>query len=72
MDSSVVFEMIKEMSKKTYNSQHRTLLIDIASALTLPNDELLLLITELESAGLIKLHRTKVISVTLTNYGLSQ
>ncbi len=72
MDSAVVFDAIKRMSKKTLNSQHRILLNDIVMELKSSDDELVLLLSELVAAGLIKLHRSKVISVSLTNYGLSQ
>lgn len=66
-----VLEAIKNMSTRTVNPQHRILFVDISSELSIRPDQLLLILTELEEAGYIKLHRTKVISVTLTNYGLS-
>ncbi len=72
MDSAEVFDVIKKMSKKTYNSQHRILFNDIVVELNASDDELLLLLSELETAGFIKLHKTKVVSVSLTNYGLSK
>lgn len=66
-----VFEAIKSMSGRTLNPRHRILFVDIASKLDMPQDRLLLILTELEDAGYIKLHRTKVVSVTLTSHGLS-
>lgn len=65
-----IFEAIKTMSKKTLNSQHRILLNDIASDLKLSKDNILVSLLELEYAGYIKIHRSKIISVALTNHGL--
>lgn len=70
--SAVVFDAIKKMSKRTVNPLHRILFIDIASELKLSLGETLLLLKELEYAGYIKIHNTKVVSVTLTEYGASQ
>lgn len=67
-----VFEKIKKMSKKTYNTQHRILLTDIAVELNTSPDKLLLHLVELEDAGFVSVHNTKVVSVSLTKYGLSQ
>lgn len=67
-----VFRKIKELSKKTLNSRHRIFLIDIAGALSFSKDSLLLSLAELESDGLIKIHKTTVTSVSLTRYGILQ
>lgn len=64
-----VFEIIKRMSMKTLNPQHRVLLSDIASELGISKDKVLLLLIELEQVGVIKIHRTQIVSVSITNYG---
>lgn len=67
-----VFNRIKDLSKKTLNSRHRVLLNDIVAELSISRDILLGLLSELENAGLVKIYRTDVASVSLTSSGLAQ
>jgi len=67
-----VFTKIKVMSRKTLNPNHRILLSDIVSEIHVPQDSLLVLLVELENRGLIKIHKTTIVSVSLTNYGIGQ
>jgi DNA-binding MarR family transcriptional regulator len=67
-----VFDKMKDWSKKTLNFRHRILLNDIAAELSISQDSLLGLLTELENAGLVKIYRTDVASVSLTSYGVAQ
>jgi hypothetical protein len=67
-----VFDKMKDWSKKTLNSRHRILLSDIATELSVPQDLLLGLLTELQNAGLVRIYKTDVASVSLTSYGLTQ
>jgi Mn-dependent DtxR family transcriptional regulator len=67
-----VFDKMKDWSKKTLNSRHRMLLSDLAAELSISRDSLSELLTELENAGLVKIYRTDVASVSLTSYGLAQ
>jgi len=67
-----IFRKIKVMSRKTLNPNHRILLSDIVSEIHVPQDFLLVLLIELENRGLIKIHKTTIVSVSLTNYGIGQ
>lgn len=67
-----VFQKIKELSRRTANANHRILVSEIGASLNLSQDSLLVLLTELENRGLIRLYKTMVFSVSLTNYGMSQ
>jgi len=67
-----IFRKIKVMSRKTLNPNHRILLSDIVSEIHVPQDSLLVLLVELENRGLIKIHKTTIVSVSLTNYGIGQ
>lgn len=69
--SGEVFRKIKEMSQRTYSPQHRILLKDISSELVISYDTLLVLLTELKDRGVIRIHKTAVVSVSLTNYGIN-
>lgn len=57
------------MSQRTLNPSHRIFLQDIAEELCVSSDPLLVLLTELENRGLIKIHHTAVVAVSLTQYG---
>lgn len=70
--ATAVFRKLKEMSKKTLNSRHRIFLNDIAAEVSLPPELLSEMLTELEQAGLIQIHKTTVIAISLTGYGLTQ
>lgn len=63
---------MKDWSKKTLNSRHRLLLSDIATELSISRDLLLGLLEELEKAGLVKIYKSDIASVSLTSYGLTQ
>lgn len=63
---------MKDWSKKTLNSRHRMLLNDMATELSISQDLLLGLLKELEKAGLVKIYKSDVASVSLTSYGLTQ
>lgn len=67
-----VFDKMKDWSKKTLNSRHRILVNDIAAELSVSHDLLLGLLKELENAGLVKIYKTDIASVSLTSYGLTQ
>jgi hypothetical protein len=67
-----VFDKMKKWSKKTLNSRHRLLLDDLAAEMSIPNDSLMGLLSELESAGLVKIYKSDVATVSLTSYGLTQ
>jgi len=67
-----VFDKMKDWSKKTLNSRHRLLLSDIATELSISRDLLLGLLEELEKAGLVKIYKSDIASVSLTSYGLTQ
>lgn len=67
-----VFDKMKDWSKKTINSRHRILLSDLVTELSISQDSLLGMLTELENAGLVKIYRTDVASASLTSYGLAQ
>lgn len=67
-----VFSKIKDLSKKTLNSRHRILLSDIVAELSISQDILLGLLSELEKANLVKIYRTDIPSVSLTSSGLAQ
>ena len=67
-----VFNKIKELSQRTLSANPRILLTDIAAGLDISQDALLVLLVELESRGLIKTHRGRVISVSLSNYGVDE
>jgi Mn-dependent DtxR family transcriptional regulator len=70
--STEVFGKIKEMSKRTYGAQNRILLHDIADALSISSDLLLVMVIELQNRGLIIIHKTSIVSVSLTNYGVQE
>lgn len=72
ISSVVVFRSVKEMSQKTLSNRPRILLADIADSLSVSPDIILLLLVELENRGLVQIHKTTVVSVSLTNYGVSQ
>jgi len=67
-----VFDKMKDWSKKTLNSRHRLLLSDIGTELSISRDLLLGLLKELEKAGLVKIYKSDIASVSLTSYGLTQ
>ena len=67
-----VFLKIKELSKRTLNSNHRIFVIDIAGALSCSKESLLISLNELENDGLIKIHKTTVTAISLTSYGMLQ
>lgn len=64
--------MIKEMSAKTLGDQPRVLLSDIAGDLSIPPDLLLVFLAELEGRGLIVIHKTGIVSVSLTKFGVNE
>lgn len=66
-----VFKKIRAISERTLNPRHRVLLNDILAEALIPQDSLLVLLIELENRGLVKIHNTTVISVSLTNYGIT-
>ncbi|MCD6063342.1 MAG: hypothetical protein K0R82_1253 [Flavipsychrobacter sp.] len=65
-----VYKKIGELSERMLNQKPRVLLRDIAGELSISQNELLVLLAELENRGLIKIHRTAIASVSLTNYSL--
>jgi hypothetical protein len=67
-----VFDKMKDWSKKTLNSRHRLLLSDMGTELSISRDLLLGLLEELEKAGLVKIYKSDIASVSLTSYGLTQ
>jgi Mn-dependent DtxR family transcriptional regulator len=67
-----VFDKMKVWSKKTLNSRHRILLNDMARELSISQELLLGLLKELEDAGLVKIYKTEVASVSLTSIGLTR
>ena len=67
-----VFQRIKDLSRRTVESNHRILLSDIAAGMNVSQDTLLVLLTELENRGLIRVFKTMLLSVSLTQYGMSQ
>jgi len=67
-----VFRKIKAMSRKTLNPNRRILLTDMMNEIPVPQNSLLVLLIELEDRGLIKIHKTTIVSVSLTNYGIDQ
>ena len=67
--SEEVFEKIREMNECTLNPHRSVLLSEIASKLLLEQDSLLVLLTELQNRGLVKIHNGTVVSVSLTHYG---
>ncbi len=73
MKTSVqVFEQIKTMDGETLHPKRHILLKELSSALSLPQDELLVFLVELEDRGLVKIHKTTLPAVSLTNYGTEQ
>lgn len=66
-----VFKKIRAISERTLNSRHRILLNDLLAEILIPQDSLLVLLIELENRGLVKIHNTTVVSVSLTNYGIT-
>lgn len=67
-----VFGKMKDWSKKTLNARHRIFFNDIAAELSLSQESLLKYLTELENAGLIKIHWTDVVAISLTRQGVLQ
>ena len=67
-----VFNEIKKLSKRTLNQRPRILMKDIITQLPISQDALFLLLVELENRGLISIHKTDIISVSLSNYGLQE
>lgn len=64
-----VFKLIKQVSRRTVNPQHRILLDDILSEFSIPEDTVLVLLVELQNRGLILIHHSIVPTVSLTSYG---
>lgn len=69
MTSVEVFKLIKQLSRRTLGTHQRILLSEIASELLITQDKLLVLLIELENRGLVKIHKTRVLSVSITDYG---
>jgi DNA-binding MarR family transcriptional regulator len=69
MRSIEVFDQIRKMSKRTLNRQQRLLLSELGGALSMSQNELLVLLAELENRGLLKIHHGAVVTVSLTQYG---
>jgi len=67
-----VFKKIKTISARTLNPRQRILLHDILSEMFITQNSLVVLLIELENRGLVKIHHTTVVSVSLTNYGITQ
>ena len=67
--SADVLRKIKEISTKTVNAQHRIMLNDLLDEYVFSKDALFVLLVELEDKGLVKIHKTKVVSVSLTSQG---
>ena len=67
-----VFKKIKAISRETLNPNRRILLSDMVNEIALPQDSLLVLLIELEDRGLIKIHKTPIVSISLTSYGIDQ
>jgi len=72
MEAEMVFQKIKTMSRKTLDPHHRLLLKELSAELRISQDTLLVLLVELENRGLVQLHRTGLVSVSLSNYGGTQ
>lgn len=72
ISSSEVFLKIKQMSTRTYSSTHRILLGELAAEMALSQDDLLVLLMELQNKGYIQINSTRIASVNLTNFGLTQ
>lgn len=64
-----MFKLIKQISKRTVNPQHRILLDDIFSEFSIPEDTVLVLLVELQNRGLVVIHDSLVPSISLTVYG---
>ncbi len=64
-----ILSKIRKMSTKTLNPLHRILVGDIAAEMAISQDALLVLLIELENRGLVKIYKTKIASISLTNYG---
>lgn len=64
-----VFKEIKLLSVRKLNPRHHIAFEALLPALTISKDSLLVLLIELENRGLIKVHRSGIISVSLTDYG---
>ncbi len=67
-----IFRTIKEMSQRMLSSRPRILLTDMAAALDVSPDTILVLLAELENRGLVQIHKTTIVSVSLTSYGVNQ
>lgn len=67
-----IFRTVKQMSKRTLGPRPRVLLGDMTRVLGIPADTILLLLTELEDRGLVEVHGTTTVSVSLTSYGVTQ
>lgn len=70
--SAEIFSAVKRMSQRTLGTRPRLLLTDIATSLGVSPDIILVLLVELENRGLVQIHKATVVSVSLTNYGVSQ
>lgn len=67
-----VFRRIKALSRRTADANHRIMISDVAADMNISQDSLLVMLTELENRGLIRLFKTMLLSLSLTNYGMSQ
>lgn len=70
--SAEVFKQIKEMERKTLHEHRRILLSEMAEALSVSQNDLLVLLVELENRGLVKIHKIPIASVSLTDYGMRE
>ena len=67
-----VFNEIKTLSKRTLNQRPRILMKDILVQPPLSQDALFLLLVELENRGLVIIHKTDIVAVSLSNYGVQE
>lgn len=67
-----VFNKMRDMSQRTFGTRPRILLSDLAKELSIEQDVVLVLAAELENRGLINIHKTNIVSVSLTSYGVSE
>ena len=68
--SKEVFDYVKLLSAKTLNPQIRIRLSDLLSEFPISAEKVLVLLVELEKRRLIDVHRGKILTVSLTRYGI--
>jgi DNA invertase Pin-like site-specific DNA recombinase len=69
---SDVFNQIKKLNKGSLPAQHYILFDEIVAQMSMCREPLMELLEDLEELGVITINKIRILSVTLTGYGLTQ